>query len=153
MKATVARRHFAHEKLNVYDDYRSRHRVQDTRDLGLGVFMNEFESLLACPYEWTPLTRDERVLRCPNGHIFPVVGDVPVLLRSDVPQTIGLASNSLKLAWADAEGRNADPLFVDSLGISDEQKNGVRIAASRRYDVDPVVSHLVSATNGILYKH
>ena len=115
--------------------------------------MNEFASLLACPYERTPLTRDERVLRCPNGHAFPIVVDVPVLLCSDVAQTIGLASNSLKVAWADVEGRNADPLFVDTLGISDEQKNGVRIAASRGYDVDPVVSHLVAATNGILYKH
>ena len=95
--------------------------------------MNEFESLLACPYERTPLTRDDSVLRCPNGHTFPVVDDIPVLLRSDVPQTIGLASNSLKVAWADVEGRNADPLFVDTLGISDEQKNGVRLAASCGY--------------------
>jgi SAM-dependent methyltransferase/uncharacterized protein YbaR (Trm112 family) len=112
----------------------------------------EFASLLACPYERTPLTRDDRVLRCPNGHAFPIVDDVPVLLRSDVRQTIGLAGNSLGEAWADVEGRNTDHWFVDTLGISDEQKNGVRMATCRG-DVDPVVSYLVAATNGKLYKH
>src|ERR1019366_449150 len=112
----------------------------------------EIASLLVCPCDHLPLSRDGRVLKCPNEHAFPIVGDVPVLLRSDVPQTIGLANNSLREAWADAEGRNADPWFVDTLGISDEQKNGVRMAASRGDDVDPVVSHLVAATNGILFK-
>ena len=117
------------------------------------VFTREFASLLACPYERTPLTHDDRVLRCPNGHAFPIVDDVPVLLRSDVPQTIGLAGNSLREAWADVEGRNTDHWFVDTLGISDEQKNGVRMATCCCGDVDPVVSYLVAATNGMLYKH
>jgi SAM-dependent methyltransferase/uncharacterized protein YbaR (Trm112 family) len=121
--------------------------------MSLGVLAGEIESLLACPCDGTLLTGDGRVLRCPNGHAFPIVSDVPVLLRSDVPQTIDLASNSLREAWADVEGRNADPWFVDTLGISEEQKNGVRRAASRGENVDPVVSHLVAATNGLLYKH
>jgi SAM-dependent methyltransferase len=114
---------------------------------------SEIASLMVCPYDGLPLSRGDRVLRCPNKHAFPIVDDVPVLLRSDVPHTIALASNSLREAWADVEGRNADPWFVDTLGISDEQKNGVRMAASCGDDVDPVVSHLVAATNGILYKH
>jgi SAM-dependent methyltransferase len=100
-----------------------------------------------------PLRGDSHVLRCPNGHAFPIVNDVPVLLRSDVAQTIGLASNSLREAWADVEGKNADPWFVDTLGIADEQKKGLRAAACRDETVDPVVSHLVAATNGLLYKH
>jgi SAM-dependent methyltransferase len=82
-----------------------------------------------------------------------MVDEVPVLLRGDVPQTIGLASHSLKQAWADVEGRNADRWFVDTLGITDEEKNGVRTAAGCDENVDPVVSHLVAATNGLLYKH
>jgi SAM-dependent methyltransferase/uncharacterized protein YbaR (Trm112 family) len=114
---------------------------------------SEIASLLVCPCHGLPLSLGGRVLRCPNGNAFPIVDGVPVLLRSDVAQTIGLASNSLREAWADVEGRNADPWFVDTLGISDEQKDGVRIAAARGDDVDPVVSHLVAATNGILYKH
>ena len=114
---------------------------------------NEIASLLACPYDGLPLSRDGRVLKCPNEHAFPIVDDVPVLLRSDVSQTMAWPVPRCRHAWADVEGRNDDPWFVDTLGIADEQKNGVRMAASRGYDVDPVVSHLVAATNGILYKH
>ena len=115
--------------------------------------MKEIASLLVCPYEGLPLARDRRVLKCPNEHAFPIVEDVPVLLRRDVPHTISLASASLRHAWADIEGRNADPLFVETLGISDEQKTDLFIALSRHQDVDPVVSYLVAATNGILYKN
>ena len=95
--------------------------------------------------------RDGRVLQCPNEHEFPIVDDVPVLLRSDVPQTIGLASTSLQHAWADVEGKNTDAWFVETLGISNEQKQSVRMATFRGGAMDPVVSHLVGATNGILY--
>jgi SAM-dependent methyltransferase len=119
----------------------------------MNISASEIASLLVCPYDGLPLSRDGRDLRCTNDHAFPIVDDVPVLLRSDVPHTIGLASNSLREAWADVEGTNADPWFIDTLGISDEQKNGVRISGSRGDYVDPVVSRLVAATNGILYKH
>jgi SAM-dependent methyltransferase len=69
-----------------------------------------------------------------------------------VSQTISLANASLRQAWADVEGKNADPLFVDTLGLTDKQKNDVRIAALRGEELDPVVSYLVAATNGILYQ-
>lgn len=118
----------------------------------MSIGANEITSLLVCPCDSLVLSRDGRVLKCINGHEFPIVADVPVLLRSDVPQTIELANASLRHAWADVEGTNADGWFVETLGISDEQKQGVRMAASRGEDVDPVVSHLVAATNGILYK-
>jgi SAM-dependent methyltransferase len=69
--------------------------------MNCSVFTREFASLLACPCDGTLLRGDGRVLRCPNGHAFPIVS----------------------------------------------------AAASRGDDIDPVVSHLVAATNGILYKH
>jgi SAM-dependent methyltransferase/uncharacterized protein YbaR (Trm112 family) len=113
---------------------------------------NEIALLLVCPCDGLSLSRHGRVLKCLNEHEFPIVDDVPVLLRSDVPQTINLASASLRQAWADVEGKNADPWFVETLGISNEQKQGVRMAASLGGDMDPAVSHLVGATNGILYR-
>jgi SAM-dependent methyltransferase/uncharacterized protein YbaR (Trm112 family) len=119
----------------------------------LNIGANEIASILACPYDGLSLSRGGRVLKCTNEHKFPIVGDVPVLLRSDMPQTIGIASASLRCAWADVEGKNADCWFVETLGISDDEKQGVRTAAFRSGDVDPVVSHLVAATNGILYKN
>ena len=68
-------------------------------------------------------------------------------------QTIGIASASLRCAWADVEGKNDDCWFVETLGISDNQKRDVGTAASRGDDIDPVVSHLVAATSGHLYKN
>jgi len=44
-------------------------------------------------------------------------------------------------------------LYVESLGLTDEEKRGIlRLAAERSDDIDPVVSFLVGATNGIAYK-
>src|SRR5262249_55230131 len=119
----------------------------------LNMGANEIASILACPYDGLPLSRGGRVLKCFNEHKFPIVADVPVLLRSDVPQTIGIANASLRHAWADVEGKNLDCWFVETLGISNDEKQGVRTAAFRGDYVDPVVSHLVAATNGILYKN
>ena len=118
----------------------------------MNIGADELASILVCPSDGSPLSREGRVLKCLNEHKFPIIRDVPVLLRCDVPQTIGIASASLRYAWADVEGKHADGWFIETLGISDEQKQGVRVAASRSYNVDPVASHLVAATNGILYK-
>jgi SAM-dependent methyltransferase len=119
----------------------------------VSIIADEITALLVCPCDGLNLSREGRILKCPNEHKFPTVADIPVLLRSDVPQTIGLASTSLRQAWADVEGKNADSWFVETLGMSDKQKQDVRMAACHGNDVDPVVSHLVGATNGILYKH
>lgn len=110
--------------------------------------------LLACPHDALDLNQEGRVLRCRNGHAFPIVQGVPVLLRSDVPQTIGLASDSLRLAWAAVEGSNDDPWFIETLGIAEQVKRDLRVQqAGAAGATDPVVSYLIGATNGILYKH
>jgi SAM-dependent methyltransferase/uncharacterized protein YbaR (Trm112 family) len=110
--------------------------------------------LLACPYDGADVQQKAVRLECALGHSFPIVGNVPVLLRDDVPETIGIASESLRLARLHADGQNEDPLFTDSLSISDEERCQVRTQTTdmpRR--VDPVISYLIGATNGILYKH
>lgn len=109
---------------------------------------------LACPHDGASLHQDGIWLSCPHGHRFPVVDDVPVLLRDDVLQTIGIASQSLRLARLHVEGSNDDPYFTDTLGLSDDERRQVRAAiTAKEVGVDPVVSYLVGATNGILYKH
>jgi hypothetical protein len=103
---------------------------------------NEITSLLVCPCDSLELSGDGRVLKCPNGHEFPMVGDVPVLLRSDVPQTIDLASASLRHAWADVEGKNADGWYVETLGISIAQRvsgKAIRVDTAPRRPADPPV--------------
>jgi SAM-dependent methyltransferase len=111
-------------------------------------------SLLACPYDGTRVHQKGVGLQCLNGHSFPLVQNVPVLLREDVLDTIGIASESLRLARLHTQGQNDDPLFIDSLAISDDARRQVRAVISEiSTNVDPVISHLIGATNGILYRH
>ena len=110
--------------------------------------------LLACPVHGTELQREGVQLACERGHRFPVVDGVPVLLRDDVANTLGVASESLRLAHLNGVDANGDPYFTESLGLSDSEKQQVRSdIAQNRGPLDPVVSYLVGATNGILYKH
>lgn len=110
-------------------------------------------NLLACPIDGDALKIKGEELRCAHGHAFPVVHNVPVLLRGDVDQTIGLARQSLDAAMDWAQGRRDDPLFIETLGVSDEEKRKACVALSSDENrIDPIVSFLVGATNGILYK-
>lgn len=90
----------------------------------------------------------------PASTLYPVVDGLPVLLRDDVEQTIGLARASLDRANGRLIDQRAPELFLESLGISEEEKLGVVDLARRSSNlIDPVVSYLVGATNGIAYKH
>ena len=108
---------------------------------------------LACPIDRGPLTATNGALLCGHGHRYPVVDGVPVMLRPDVPQTIGLAAASLRRAAGDEIDARAPSLHLESLGISDEEKRGVLALAATPGAVDPVVAYLVAATNGLMYKH
>jgi SAM-dependent methyltransferase/uncharacterized protein YbaR (Trm112 family) len=108
---------------------------------------------LACPRTGEPLTRSGDVLRSPAGAEYPVVEGVPVLLRDDVPQTIGLAHASLTAACDAQAGRRPDDWFLSTVGVSDEERAlAQRLRAEKGAVVDPVVAVLISATNGILYR-
>lgn len=108
---------------------------------------------LVCPADHQPLQPAGHDLVCESGHRYPVVDDVPVMLRSDVPQTIDLAGASLKRARGEHYDTRAPQLHLESLGISEEEKQGVLQMAGRDGSIDPVVAHLVAATNGLMYKH
>ena len=111
---------------------------------------------LACPRDRAPLREARaRTLACEHGHEYPVVGGVPVLLVDDAQQTSGVAGQSLAAAarWA---GAGADPppddLCLESLGASAAEKAQALRLADRGGFVDPVVSVLIAATNGLAYK-
>jgi uncharacterized protein YbaR (Trm112 family) len=109
---------------------------------------------LACPVDQLPLVRSGEELVCPAGHRYPVVQGVPVLLRSDVEQTIGIATQSLQLSRDWVAGHRPDPYFIETLGISEEERDQARAELKNSTNaVDPVISNLVGATNGILYKN
>jgi SAM-dependent methyltransferase/uncharacterized protein YbaR (Trm112 family) len=115
---------------------------------------------LCCPKDGTLLTTSTDSLICTQGHKYPVIDGVPVLLRDDVPQTIGLAYSSLARAER-ASAPNAfqgrpqrdDDLHLDTLGISESERSiASTLAQGGATGIDPAVSVLVAATGGLAYK-
>jgi SAM-dependent methyltransferase/uncharacterized protein YbaR (Trm112 family) len=105
---------------------------------------------LACPRDGSALTPGEDGLRCAAGHAFPVVDNVPILLLEEAPETLWVAGASL----ADARQPTSDPYHIDTLGLSEEERQQLRQMIDRHSGgVDPVVSFLVGATSGIAYRH
>lgn len=112
---------------------------------------------LVCPIDKSALNFDHDGASCAaHGHRYPVVEGIPVLLRDDVEQTIGLARASLDRARGvpgSVDARRPE-LHLESLGISEAEK-AMAIALAddgKSSSVDPVAAVLVAATNGIAYK-
>jgi len=87
--------------------------------------------LFVCPRDKLKLDLRNGSLFCPNGHEYPVLGGVPILLVSDAAPTHVEATFSLEA------GRLREmPLYgVTPTGLS----------------VDPWVNEAIAATNGMLY--
>jgi SAM-dependent methyltransferase len=109
--------------------------------------------LLVCPRHRTPLFEAGSSLRCEEGHQYPVVDDIPVLLDNG-PQTLWVAERSLKEALRSTRGA-ADPYFLETIGISESERNDLKKRLREQSDgfVDPCVSFLIGATNGIAYQN
>src|SRR5688572_6932820 len=75
------------------------------------------------------------------------------MLLDDVEQTFGAAQASLARAATGLAGEPASKWYLESVEISEDEKRGVLELAARRPAVDPVVSYLVAATNGLMYRH
>ncbi len=112
-----------------------------------------FTSHLVCPLDYQPLVFRDDALHCASGHRYPVVDGVPVMLIDRIEQTIDLAAASLRRARSQGIDQRAPELHLESLGISDDEKLGVLALAKQGSAIDPVVAHLVAATNGLMYRH
>lgn len=109
------------------------------------------DDLLGCPVDGSPLSREGDEWVSAAGRRYPIIQDVPVLFRPDAADTIGAMARARELA-ARREEIAGDPWFVDTLGLTAEQKGQVLDALQRGgNDIDPVVSHLIAATCGNLY--
>jgi 2-polyprenyl-3-methyl-5-hydroxy-6-metoxy-1,4-benzoquinol methylase/uncharacterized protein YbaR (Trm112 family) len=111
---------------------------------------------LFCPIDHTRLAHQSNgTLSCEFDHTYPVVEGVPVLLRHDIPQAFDVAGASIARASnsdVSTDLRNPD-LYLESLAISEREKQLAVDLAVRKSKMDPVVSALISGTNGIAYKH
>lgn len=108
---------------------------------------------LVCPVEQAELRFDDSALRCGRGHRFPVVDGVPVMLSADLATTMAGTEQSLRRAEGGDGDARAPELFLESLGISEEEKRGVVDLIRRGSRIDPVVAYLIAATNGLMYRH
>jgi SAM-dependent methyltransferase/uncharacterized protein YbaR (Trm112 family) len=108
---------------------------------------------LVCPRDHQRLIERAGAVICADGHRYPVVDGIPVMLRDDVPQTFGVARASLDRALHGKADARAPDLYLESVGISEEEKQGVLALAAQQPVIDPVVSYLVAATNGLMYRH
>lgn len=108
---------------------------------------------LVCPVDLGALRHESDALTCVAGHAYPVVDGVPVMLREDAPPTMIGSDTSLAQAKTPPGDPRAPELYLDTLGISEDEKRGVAELARRGGPVDPVVAYLVAATNGLMYRH
>lgn len=107
---------------------------------------------LACPRDGGRLHDAGGSLRCGNGHAYPVVDGVPVMLMGDdLPAFEGAAASLARANGAPGDARGPE-LYLESLGLSDAEKDGIVSLAKQSRTIDAVVAHLVAATNGILYR-
>jgi SAM-dependent methyltransferase len=88
---------------------------------------------LACPVDKQHLTSANGTLVCPQGHHYPVVGGVPVLLRSDVA--------------------DSHPYFDESRRAADVDGAAAANDGAAAGGVDPFVQQEIVKTNGILYRN
>ena len=107
---------------------------------------------LVCPRDHEPLRAAPDALRCSHGHVYPVIDGVPILLVDDARQNFGAAGGSIARAMRGEMDSRAPELYLESVGISEDEKRGVLELAERRPVVDPVVAYLVAATNGLMYR-
>lgn len=110
--------------------------------------------LLVCPRHGKPLVDAASSLSCEEGHHYPVVEDVPILLDHG-RQTMWVAERSLKQAGQRDVDAAEDPYYLDTIGISENERAELRglLGSKSVGRIDPVASFLVGATNGIAYKH
>ena len=108
---------------------------------------------LVCPLDKTKLNLVGNNLVSKSGNTYPIIDGIPIMLLNNVQQTIEIAKNSL--AVSNFPNYTNDPYFVNTLGITENQKQELREYIGSEeimsFAVDPIVQFLVAATNGILY--
>ncbi|HNX80987.1 MAG TPA: methyltransferase domain-containing protein [Candidatus Omnitrophota bacterium] len=107
---------------------------------------------LVCPRDHGRLVAEQDGLCCLVCRgTYPVVAGIPVMLRDDVEQTIGVAQASIRCAHGQRTDMRAPDLYLETLGVNDEEKT-LAASLSGTSAIDPVVSVLIGATSGNMYR-
>jgi len=105
---------------------------------------NRLLDILACPRDHTELQIQGKHLCCASGHRYPIVDGIPVFVLAEKEQTIPIASASLRAS----ENTTGGPLYIDTLGLSESEKQGIDRDWTAPSKIDPAISYLVGATSG-----
>jgi 2-polyprenyl-3-methyl-5-hydroxy-6-metoxy-1,4-benzoquinol methylase/uncharacterized protein YbaR (Trm112 family) len=108
---------------------------------------------LVCPRDGELLDDVNAELKCSRGHIYPIISGVPVMLLDNTEQTLEVAKTSLRLAKATNPQKCTPTFYVETLGINEEERKGILQLSLRGKSIDPVVSYLIGASNGYMYRH
>jgi ubiquinone/menaquinone biosynthesis C-methylase UbiE/uncharacterized protein YbaR (Trm112 family) len=107
---------------------------------------------LVCPRDRASLSHSDGALVCSQGHRYPVVAGVPIMLMDEIPATLHVMRGSLSVG-SGAHRDKLDPYYTETLGVSPEQREAILRASSRASAIDPVVNQLLAHTNGHMYDH
>src|SRR5262245_7238020 len=110
------------------------------------------ENNLVCPRDRQPLRVSAHEASCTNGHGYPIVQGIPVMLLDDVRQTQWVAEKSLEESRTSTPETGAEAnLHLETLGVSPEQREEIRRELLQPGPIDPVVRYIVAHTCGKLY--
>jgi len=108
---------------------------------------------LVCPRDHAVVRLEDGALCCEHGHRYPIISGIPVMLLDDVSPTLHVMRGSIAAAGRSGN-LNADELFLETLGVDEQQRAAIlECAKNPNLPIDPVVNYLVSHTNGLMYKH
>jgi 2-polyprenyl-3-methyl-5-hydroxy-6-metoxy-1,4-benzoquinol methylase/uncharacterized protein YbaR (Trm112 family) len=104
------------------------------------------------PIQKAPLRYAGNGLHSTQGHSYPIVDDIPIMLVDGIPHTISMAENTLKAVHARSEDGS---LYLETTGMGQQKIGELRSRLSdTSYEapIDPVINYLIGATSGLLYE-
>jgi SAM-dependent methyltransferase/uncharacterized protein YbaR (Trm112 family) len=107
---------------------------------------------LVCPRDKKELRALGDTLVCSSWHVYPIIDDVPIMLLNDVEHTLWVADTSIKVSTEHDHHSHSNNYYIETLGISPEEKEAVMEDLAHHTNIDPVVKFIIAATSGYLYK-
>lgn len=110
---------------------------------------------LVCPVDRQRLRHEGSFLVSTSGRNYPIVDGMPVMLLPEMAPTMDAARISANAA-PDIAGGKPDGMrapYIETLGISPDEKELVRRLYESGGSYDAVVSAIVAATCGLAYRH
>ena len=106
-------------------------------------------SILECPRDHLELRIENGHVCCAQSHRYPIVSGIPVFLLAEKEQTIGIAKASLNAS----DSSIGYPLYIDTLGISEEEKRGIERDWIGRSKIDPAIARRALGASETIGSH